>query len=59
MDMVPIFELPTKTSPVKAFAEAARSTREQVTNVRLVDPWLWSVTRDRQHLVCAVTVERR
>lgn len=32
--------------------------REQVANGRLVNQWPWSVTRDWQYLVCAVTVER-
>ena len=51
----------TATNPYRIVAlfQEHPDLREQVTNVRLVDPWLWSVTRDRQHLVCAVTVDRR
>jgi hypothetical protein len=30
-----------------------------VTEVRLVDPWLWGVTADRQHLTCAIVARRR
>jgi len=33
--------------------------REEVCNVCLSNPWLWAVTRDRHHLVCAIIISRR
>jgi hypothetical protein len=32
--------------------------RDLVSEVRLLDPWLWRVTADRQHLVCAIVACR-
>lgn len=32
--------------------------RDTVTAVRLVEPWLWHVTPDRQHLTCAILARR-
>src|SRR5262249_50709076 len=31
---------------------------ERLTDVRLVGPWLWNITDDRQHLIFAIAAER-
>jgi len=42
---------------VALFEEHPR-LRRQVTDVRLVDPWMWAVTPDREHLTCAIVARR-
>lgn len=51
----------TGTNPYRlvALLEEDDRFRAQVTDVRLVGPWLWAVTEDRAHLTCAVTARRR
>lgn len=50
----------TGTNPYRivALLEEDSRLRRQLTDVRLEGPWLWAVTNDRQHLVCAVTARR-
>lgn len=50
----------TGTNPyrIAALLEEDRRFRGLVTNVRLLEPWLWQVTADRQHLTCAVLARR-
>jgi hypothetical protein len=51
----------TGTNPyrIAALLEEDPRYRDRVDAVRIVDPWLWPVTRDRQHLTCAIVVSRR
>jgi hypothetical protein len=51
----------TGTNPyrIAALLEEDERFRGLVTDVRLVDPWLWQVTADRQHLTCAILARRQ
>jgi hypothetical protein len=51
----------TGTNPyrIAALLEEDGRLRGLVTDVRLLEPWLWQVTADRQHLTCAVLARRR
>ena len=50
----------TGTNPYRIveLLESDGRFRELVTDVRLVEPWLWPVTTDRQHLTCAILARR-
>lgn len=50
----------TGTNPYRivALLEEDGRFRDLVTDVRLVDPWLWPVTPDRRHLTYAIVAER-
>ena len=49
----------TGTNPYRILDLLQTSFRDSVTNIRLVDPWLWAVTPDRQHLTYAIVARRR
>jgi hypothetical protein len=51
----------TGTNPyrIAAVLEEDERFRGLVTDIRLVDPWLWQVTADRQHLTCAILARRQ
>ena len=51
----------TGTNPYRivALLEEDPRLRPDVTGVELVQPWLWPVTPDRQHLTCAIFARRR
>jgi hypothetical protein len=51
----------TGTNPYRIVAvlEEDPAFREEVCDVRLLGPWLWAVTSDRQHLTCAILATRR
>ena len=46
----------TGTNPYRivALLEENERFRGRLTDVRLVGPWLWNVTDDREHLACAI-----
>jgi hypothetical protein len=50
----------TGTNPYRIveLLESDARFRDLVTDVRLLDPWLWAVTTDRQHLTCAIVARR-
>jgi hypothetical protein len=50
----------TGTNPYRIIEllESDARFRDLVTDVRLLDPWLWAVTTDRQHLTCAIVARR-
>src|SRR4029077_15521554 len=50
----------TGTNPYRivALLEEDERFRKLVSDVRLVKPWLWHVTADRQHLTCAIVARR-
>jgi hypothetical protein len=50
----------TGTNPyrIAALLEEDERFRDLVTDVRLLEPWLWRVTVDRQHLTCAILARR-
>lgn len=50
----------TGTNPYRIVALLEEDSRLQskVTDVRLLEPWLWAVTPDREHLTCAMTARR-
>lgn len=50
----------TGTNPYRivALLEEDPGWRALVSDVRLVDPWLWAVTADREHLTCAIVARR-
>ena len=49
----------TGTNPYRILDLLQTSFRDSVTDIRLVDPWLWAVTPDRQHLTYAIVARRR
>ena len=51
----------TGTNPYRivALLEEEPSLAEHVCDVEMLDPWLWAVTRDRQHLTTAIVAHRR
>jgi hypothetical protein len=50
----------TGTNPYRILAllEEHDRFRDLVTDVRLLEPWLWRVTADRQHLTCVILARR-
>jgi len=50
----------TGTNPYRIIAllEEDDHFRDLVVDVRLLDPWLWRVTPDREHLTCAILARR-
>jgi hypothetical protein len=50
----------TGTNPYRIIALLEEDNRfcDLVTDVRLLEPWLWPVTTDRQHLTCAILARR-
>jgi len=44
---------------IVALLEEDDRFRNDVVRTRVVGPWLWAVTEDRQHLTCAIVAERR
>jgi hypothetical protein len=50
----------TGTNPyrIAALLEEDNRFHPLVADVRLLDPWLWRVTADREHLTCAVLIRR-
>jgi hypothetical protein len=54
------FNFFTGTNPYRILAllEEDPRFRREVTGARLVDPWLWAVTPDRQHLTYAIVAKR-
>ncbi len=59
-DLVAAKNFFTGTNPyrIAALLEEDNRFRPLVADVRLLEPWLWRVTADRQHLTCAVLVRR-
>lgn len=51
----------TGTNPYRILAllEEHPGLREAVTDVQLMNPWMWAVTPDRQHLTYAIVARRR
>jgi hypothetical protein len=51
----------TGTNPyrIAALFEEDQRFSAHVTGVEMIGPWLWAVTKDRQHLTCAIVVRRR
>jgi hypothetical protein len=49
----------TGTNPYRILDLLQTSFRDSVTDIRLVDPWLWAVAPDRQHLTYAIVARRR
>ena len=60
-ELVAVRNFLTGANPYRivALLEEDDRFREVVTNARVVGPWLWAVTEDRQHLTCAIVAERR
>jgi hypothetical protein len=50
----------TGTNPYRIIAllEEDERFRDLVVDVRMVEPWLWRVTADRDHLTCAILARR-
>jgi hypothetical protein len=59
-DLVAAKNFFTGTNPyrIAALLEEDDRFRPLVVDVRLLEPWLWRVTADRQHLTCAILARR-